>query len=81
MADDYVSGWDTSKYNSPRYFLELLRRHTVTGAFSHPKYGGNVNGVGWAYLEDRYSDSTGATLFDWRAALEQPLGTNADYLG
>lgn len=82
MANNSVNGWDYSKYNSPRYFLEQLRRHTIAGAFSHPKYGGNVAGVGWAYLEERYSDpQTKRTLFDWKAALEKPLGTNEDYVG
>jgi hypothetical protein len=81
MADGNVSGWDYVEYTNPRYFLELLRRHTITGAFSHPKYGGNVHGVGWAYLEERYRDAEGETLFDWEAALEKPLGRNAEYVG
>lgn len=82
MAGDSVGGWDTSKYNSPGYFLQLLRRHTITGAFSHPKYGGNVGAVCWAYLSERFrDDDTKETLFDWRRALERPLGTNPDYLG
>jgi hypothetical protein len=82
MASGNVSAWDYSKYNNPSYFLQLLRRHTLTGAFSHPKYGGNVGGVCWAYLSERFVDSdTKETLFDWRAALEKPLGTNEDYKG
>jgi hypothetical protein len=81
MAANNVNGWDYVAYTSPRYFLELLRRHTITGAFSHPRYGGNVDGVGWAYLQERYRDASGATLFDWPAALEKPLGKNADYIG
>ena len=81
MADGNVSGWDYTAYTNPRYFLELLRRHTIIGAFSHPKYGGNVDGVGWAYLEERYHDGKGVTLFDWAAALEKPLGRNAEYVG
>jgi len=36
-----VNGWDTADYGSPRYVLDLLRRHSFTGAFCHPKYGGN----------------------------------------
>jgi hypothetical protein len=82
MANNSVNGWDYSQYTNPRYFLELLRRHTISGAFSHPKYGGNVDGIGWAYLAERYTDNkTGATLFDWPAALERPLGNNQDYTG
>jgi hypothetical protein len=57
----------------------LLRRHAVTTAFSHPRYAGNVGAAGWAYLEYRYADSNKQTLFDWRAALERPLGTNPYY--
>ena len=87
MATDNVVGWDTNAYGSPRYFLYLLRRHVATGAFCHPKYGGNVGAAGWAYLEDRYRlpspapGIAGGTLFDWSRALEKPLGANADYLG
>jgi hypothetical protein len=82
MANNSVNGWDYTKYNSPRYFLELLRRHAIIGAFCHPKYGGNAGGIGWAYLTERYvnpQDQT--TLFDWQAAQEKPLGTNEDYIG
>ena len=81
MATDRVNGWKYDQYGSPLYFLQLLRRHTYTGAFSHPKYGGNVGGSGWAYLAERYRDAQGQTLFDWRKAIEQPLGINADYHG
>lgn len=87
MAEDDVPGWDVLKYPSPQDFLYLLRRHTVLGAFSHPKYGGNTNGAGWAYLAESYRAPSpspgipGKTLFDWRRAIEQPLGTNADYNG
>jgi hypothetical protein len=81
MTTDKVDGWDYSKYNSPRFFLELLRRHTYTGAFSHPKYGGNVGAAGWAYLSERFRDNNGKTLFDWRRAIEKPLGVNSDYHG
>ena len=69
------------RYGSPLYFLQLLRRHTYTGAFSHPKYGGNVGASSWAYLSERYKDTQGQTLFDWRKAIEKPLGINADYHG
>lgn len=81
MADGNVPGWDYGRYGSPRYFLQLLRRHTFTGAFSHPKYGGNVGAVGWAYLESRYRDAGGGTLFDWRRSIESPLGGDATYHG
>lgn len=82
MASDNVAGWDKSAYESPSFFLKMLRRHTYTGAFSHPKYGGNVGASGWAYLEERYRDqSSGATLFNWRRIMEQPLGDSVDYHG
>jgi hypothetical protein len=74
MADDRVGGWDTSRYGSPRYFLLLLRRHAMTGAFVHPRHGGNSGTAGWAYLQSRYP-------FDWAAAMEAPLGRNTDYRG
>jgi hypothetical protein len=80
MATNQVNGWNYDQYGSPLYFLQLLRRHTYTGAFSHPKYGGNVGASGWAYLSERYQ-AEGQTLFDWRRAIEQPLGVNADYRG
>jgi len=81
MANNQVNGWNYQQYQDPRYFLQLLRRHTYTGAFSHPKYGGNVGGTGWAYLAERYTDEKGETLFNWRKAIEQPLGINRDYRG
>lgn len=81
MAANNVPGWDTASYDHPRFFLQLLRRHTFTGAFSHPKYGGNTQAAGWAYLEERYRDHDGKTLFDWRRAIEQPLGDDPDYHG
>lgn len=80
MGRNQVGGWDYNRYQEPRYFLEVLRRHTITGAFSHPRYGGNVAGIGWLYLQDRYRDPQGNTLFDWNAALEAPLGSNVDYI-
>lgn len=81
MSTNQVPDWDYSAYGSPQFFLDLLRRHVVTGAFSHPKYGGNSAGAGWAYLQERYKDGQGNTLFAWQKALEPPLGANADYLG
>lgn len=81
MASNNVPGWDYGRYGSPRFFLQLLRRHTFTGAFCHPKYGGNTHAAGWAYLEERFRDTDGKTLFDWRRAIERPIGNDADYHG
>jgi hypothetical protein len=81
METDRVDGWDTDRYRNPQYFLLLLRRHVLTGAFVHPKHGGNSGAAGWMYLEDRFRDPRGQTLFDWRQALEVPLGHNTDYRG
>jgi Gluconate 2-dehydrogenase subunit 3 len=83
MADTSkeLDGWDYMAYNNPRYFLQILRRHTYTGAFAHPKYGGNVGALGWAYLEETCRDASGKSAFDWRRALELPLGRCADYFG
>ncbi|MCA6098193.1 gluconate 2-dehydrogenase subunit 3 family protein [Bradyrhizobium australafricanum] len=79
-GDNSIPGWDYGEYDNPAYFLYLLRRHAVTAAFSHPKYAGNVGAAGWGYLSERYvSQQTGATLFDWRPALEPPLGTSRYY--
>ena len=82
MAANNVPGWDYSAYNSPSFFLKVLRRHAFTGAFSHPKYGGNASGTAWAYLEERLRDpDTGKTLFDWKANFEEPIGNSKDYRG
>jgi hypothetical protein len=81
MEQDQVDGWDTSEYASPRFFLLMLRRHAMTGAFVHPRRGGNSGAAGWMYLEDRFRDDMGQTLFDWRRAMEAPLGHNTDYRG
>jgi hypothetical protein len=78
-----IDGWDYGVYSNPQFFVYILRRHTVTAAFSHPKYGGNVGAAGWAYLSEKYfevKDGQRSTLFDWQAALEKPLGRNAAYL-
>ena len=75
-----VPGWDHGLYGSPRFFLQLLRRHTITGAFCHPKYGGNVGAAGWAYLGEQYRKDD-KTLFDWKQVMEWPLGENRAYLG
>jgi hypothetical protein len=81
MASGKVEGWDYSAYQSPDYFLKLLRRHSYTGAFSHPRHGGNVGAAGWAYLEESYRDQANGSCFNWRAAVEPPLGVNPDYRG
>jgi hypothetical protein len=87
MAANDVPGWDLQKYSSPQYFLYLLRRHVAIGCFLHPKYGGNTNGGGWAYLGERFKippdapPGTGTTLFDWQRAIEKPLGNNNEYHG
>lgn len=81
MASGNVPGWDYARYQNPRYFLQLLRRHTFTGGFSHPKYGGNVGAAGWAFLADHFRDASGQTLFAWYKAIEPPLGSNPDYHG
>jgi hypothetical protein len=80
LAGDSVNGWDRDDYGSPRCFLDLLRRHAFTGAFSHPKYGGNAALAGWAYLEKELTE-TGESIFDWRRSLEQPIGRSFSYLG
>ena len=77
-----VDGWDYNLYQNPKYFLQLLRRHTFTGAFSHPKYGGNAAAAGWAYLEERFRDSaSGQSFFNWRRVTEPPLGNDPVYRG
>ena len=81
MGSNVVENWDTAKYKDPNFFLQLLRRHTFTGAFSHPKYGGNAGGAGWAYLEWTYQGPNGEICFDWKRAIERPLGDSADYFG
>jgi hypothetical protein len=81
MASGSIPGWNYGEYQNPRYFLQLLRRHAITGAFAHPKYCGNAGASGWAYLGERYRDEQGNTLFDWRRNLEKPLGTNDFYRG
>ncbi|HKU11348.1 MAG TPA: hypothetical protein VJQ61_08985 [Sinomonas sp.] len=81
LASNDVPGWDTGKYQDPSNFLALLRRHAITGAFAHPRHGGNSGAAGWEYLESRYTDNSGETLFDWRRAIEAPLGHNNDYRG
>lgn len=75
LGSGNVPGWDYAQYGGPSYFLGTVRRHTYMGAFSHPKYGGNPGGMSWDYLAEAFPP------FDWRQALEPPLGTSAEYLG
>ncbi|MEH8388858.1 gluconate 2-dehydrogenase subunit 3 family protein [Klebsiella pneumoniae] len=88
-----IPGWDYGRYQNPRFFLQLLRRHTFTGAFSHPKYGGNAGAAGWQFLASNLVDpdtkqlprlasvTTPACYFDWARAHEPPLGRNTEYHG
>lgn len=80
MGRGNVTGWDYNRYSNPGFFLQILRRHTLSGAFSHPKYGGNAACAAWAFLSERYKDDTG-TLFNWQLSLEKPLGLSEDYYG
>lgn len=89
-AGQTIPEWDYTRYQNPRFFLQLLRRHTYTGAFAHPKYGGNAGAAGWAYLAANLRDpQTGALpaaagrapYFDWARGLEKPLGRNPEYHG
>jgi hypothetical protein len=80
MAADHVDGWDTSQYGSPNFFLQILRRHTYTGAFSHPRYGGNAGAAGWAWLEHRFRGPKAESCFNWQRAIESPFGASADYV-
>jgi hypothetical protein len=77
----FADGWDRGRYDDPHYFLKMLRRHAWTGAFAHPKYGGNPGAMAWAYLAERFTTDTGTTAFNWRRAIEPPLGTSSEYLG
>jgi hypothetical protein len=75
MASGQVEDWDYS------FVLQLIRRHTVTGAFSHPKYGGNIGAAGWEFLSETFRNEQGCTDFNWKQAIEHSLGENADYFG
>jgi hypothetical protein len=82
LATGSVQGWDYSRYGDPAYFLRLLRRHTFTGAFSHPKYHGNAGGAGWAYLREMFTNAgSGESIFNWRVNCEKPYGISEDYNG
>jgi hypothetical protein len=74
MASGNVPGWNYQAYGSPSYFLFLLRRHVWTGAFSHPKHGGNANAAGWLWLADSFP-------FDFGATQEPPVGRDPIYRG
>ena len=79
----FADGWDRRLYRDPAHFLWLLRRHTWTGAFAHPKYGGNTGCVAWDWLAQTFltTETPPSTAFDWRRAIEPPLGTSEDYRG
>lgn len=79
----FADGWDVNVYKDPGYFLYILRRHAWTGAFSHPKYGGNPGGLGWSFLTDTYRTTANAavTAYDWMRTIEPPLGSSTEYLG
>ena len=86
MASGNVPGWDYQQYSDPKHFIKLLRRHAITGAFCHPRHGGNIGCAGWNYLKEKYSikDEKGqitGTYFNWDLAMEKPFGKNADYKG
>ncbi len=86
MANGNVPGWDYQQYNDPKYFIKLIRRHSITGAFCHPRHGGNIGCAGWNYLKEKYSikDETGQTIgthFNWALSIEKPFGKNENYLG
>jgi hypothetical protein len=85
MADNdqalFRDGWDPGRYQNPSHFLWLLRRHAWTGAFAHPKWGGNPGGMAWSYLTERFTEDSGRTAFDWARAMEPPLGASAEYRG
>ncbi|WNR42700.1 gluconate 2-dehydrogenase subunit 3 family protein [Paenibacillus roseipurpureus] len=81
MAQGNVDGWDYARYGDPKFFLQLVRRHTIIGAFAHPKYGGNIGAAGWSFLSETFCDQAGNLVFDWQRAIEKPLGHNNDYVG
>jgi len=96
LSDDRegaIPQWDYNLYRSPSFFLQLLRRHTYTGAFSHPKHGGNVGAAGWQFLASNLTDPLTKTLprqhattqpptyFDWARSQEPPLGRSPEYRG
>lgn len=81
MSAGSVPGWDHGRYAMPRFFLQILRRHAYTGAFSHPRHGGNSGAAAWAFLSEFGKTSDGKSLFNWRRSLEPPLGADTVYRG
>jgi hypothetical protein len=79
----FQDGWNRTAYTNPSYFLYVVRRHSWTGAFSHPKYGGNPGGLAWSFLGETYRTTANlsVTAFDWQRAIEPPLGTSNEYQG
>ena len=79
LQTNMMPGWEV---DGSCAFLQVLRRHAVMGAFTHPRYGGNSAASGWNYLRDRYvGDDPSGTCFDWPIAIERPLGTSDIYFG
>ncbi len=74
MSKGQVPGWKSDLYADPQYFLFLMRRHVWTGAFCHPKYGGNANSAGWHWLADQFP-------FDYALCQEPPYGRDPAYRG
>lgn len=82
MQEDAVPGWNERTAPSPKQFLNVVRRHVVMGAFSHPRHGGNSGAAGWEYLSGRFpSEDASGTSFDWPVATEKPLGKSEVYFG
>lgn len=81
MGANSVPGWPYGVYGNPRYFLEMLRRHALLGAFTHPRYGGNAGAVGWRFLAESFLGAGGKNVFRWELAIEPPLGASTDYRG
>lgn len=77
----FQDGWNKDSYEDTRHFLQLLRRHSMTGAFAHPKYGGNPNGMAWDYLALHFGTDSGGSAFAWGQALEPSLGESKEYRG
>lgn len=77
----FEDGWNQLRYENPRHFLQLLRRHSMTGAFAHPKYGGNPHGMAWDYLALHFPTDFGTPAFAWGQALEPSLGESKEYRG
>lgn len=81
MAKNSVPDWNYARYGSPQFFLTTVRRHTIIGAFGHPKYGGNTQTAAWGFLHETFRDGADATCFDYPQFIEQSLGGRFDYLG